>query len=116
MIEDIVKIKDFNNASTVEIKHGKYPDTVKKKVEDKVHAEDIDKYENKKVKEAIDNVVNAANYFKRTIKIEVDNDVMVVKVIDEKTGQVIRQIPPKELVELSRNAKDQKGLLINKEG
>jgi len=41
---------------------------------------------------------------------------MIVKVIDGDTDQVIRQIPAQELIELSKHAKDQKGLLINKEG
>ncbi|MBI5098516.1 MAG: flagellar protein FlaG [Nitrospirae bacterium] len=116
MIDSIIKIKDFDNASTKEMKRGDYPDAVKKKVEIKVNAEDTNKYENKRVKEAIDHIVYAANYFNRKIRLEVNNDIMVVKVIDEKTGQVIRQIPPDELVELSKNAKDLKGLLINKEG
>jgi flagellar protein FlaG len=68
------------------------------------------------VKEALERIVYAANYFNRKIRLEVDNDIMIVKVIDEKTGQVIRQIPSEEIVELSKNATDLKGLLINKEG
>jgi len=116
MIDSVIKIQNFDNASTKETKHGNYPDTVKKQVWNKVNAEDINKYENKRVKEAIEHVVHAANYFNRKIRLEVDNDIMIVKVIDEKTGQVIRQIPSEEIVELSKNAKDLKGLLINKEG
>jgi len=48
--------------------------------------------------------------------VEEDLNIMIVKVIDSETEEVIRQIPPKELVALSKNAKDLKGLLINKEG
>jgi flagellar protein FlaG len=116
MIDSVIKIQNFDNASTKEIKRSDYPDTVKKQVGNKVNAEDINKYENKRVKEAIEHIVYAANYFNRKIRLEVDNDIMIVKVIDEKTGQVIRQIPSEEIVELSKHAKDLKGLLINKEG
>ncbi|RJQ55207.1 MAG: flagellar protein FlaG [Nitrospiraceae bacterium] len=118
MIEDIIKMQDFDNASTKKIKRNDYPAVAGKKEENrgKVNTDDINRYENNRVKEAIDNIVSAANYFKRTIRIEIDNDIMIVKVVDEKTGKVIRQIPPEELVELSKNAIDQKGLLINEEG
>ena len=116
MIEDIVKIKDFNNASTVKIKHGNNSDTENKKAERTDNAENVNIHDNKKVKEAIDNIVSSANYFNRKIKLEIDQDIVVVKVIDGDTGKVIRQIPPQELVELSKNAIDLKGLLINKEG
>jgi len=118
MIDSIIKIQDFDNASTKKIKRDEHPDTVKEKVENrgKVNTEEINQYENKRVKEAIDNIVNAANYFNHKIRVEIDNDMMIVKIIDEKTGQVIRQIPSEELVELSKNTKDLKGLLINREG
>jgi flagellar protein FlaG len=116
MIEDIVKINDFKNASTVEIKQGNNSDAVNKKAEKTDSTEDVITYDNKRVKEAIDHVVSAANNYNHKIKLEVDNDIMIVKVIDEETGEVIRQIPPEELVALSKHAKDLKGLLINKEG
>jgi flagellar protein FlaG len=116
MIEDIVKIKNFNNASTVEIKHRNNSDTENKKTERTDNAENVKIHDNKRVKEAIDNIVSSANYFNRKIKFEIDQDIVVVKVIDGETGKVIRQIPPQELVELSKNAIDLKGLLISKEG
>jgi len=123
MIEDIVKTQDFNNVSTVEVRHGSNPAPQAKEIEKKVNAEKVDpgyaeKHEEKNIKEALDKISSIANSYNRKIRIEVDKDldIMIVKVIDGDTDQVIRQIPAEELVELSRHAKDQKGLLINKEG
>lgn len=123
MIEDIVKTQDFNNASTVEVRRGSNPAPQAKEIEIKVDAEKVDagyeeKHEDKNIKEALDKISSIANSYNRKIRIEVDKDldIMIVKVIDGDTDQVIRQIPAQELIELSKHAKDQKGLLINKEG
>lgn len=115
MIEDIVKTQNFNNASTVEIRQGSKPAPQTKEVDKKV---DTEKPEDKNVKEAMDKISNVANFYNRQIRLEIEEDlkIMIVKVIDGDTNEIIRQIPPKELVELSKHAKDQKGLLLNKEG
>jgi flagellar protein FlaG len=123
MIEDIVKTQDFNNASTVEVRRGSNPEPHVKEIEKKVVAEKADagyaeKPENKNIKEALDKISSIADSYNRQIRIEVDKElnITIVTIIDGNTGQVIRQIPAKELIELSKNAMDQKGLLINKEG
>jgi len=128
MIEDIVKTQDFNNASTVEVRRGSNPEPQAKTIEKKVVAEKVvaekvdagyaEKHEDKNIKETLDKISSIADSYSRKISIEVDTElnITIVKIIDADTGQVIRQIPAKELVELSKHAKDQKGLLINKEG
>ncbi len=71
--------------------------------------------DNDEVREAIKRIVDMANFFNRKIHVEIDRDleITIAKVIDSETEEVIRQIPPEEMVELSRKAKDMKGLLIN---
>jgi flagellar protein FlaG len=48
------------------------------------------------------------------LKIEVDDetDRVVVKVIKEESGEVIRQFPPEELLELEKFLSGSKGLLL----
>jgi len=125
MISGIVKQESLENIPAAEIKNRRYsepPKTEAQKAEDKqqkvYNAEDYKKDANLDTKEAMDKIQEAAILFNRKIRLEVeeDLDIMIVKVIDSDTDEVIRQIPPEELVELSRNAKDLKGLLINKEG
>jgi len=93
-------------------------DKNKKQEEKIVNSEDLVKHEQIDTGEAIDRIVNVARFFNRELRFEIekDLDIVIVKVIDGETEEVIRQLPPEELVKLSRNAKDLKGLLINKEG
>ena len=42
-----------------------------------------------------------------------DTNELVVKVIDRETNEVIRQIPPEELLELTKNLQEMQGNLVN---
>ncbi len=44
-----------------------------------------------------------------------DAKALIVKVVDTKTGQVIRQIPPEELVKLEASLSQSIGIIFNKE-
>ena len=116
MIEGIFKTEGLENvpAQKTEQSGPKY----KQRTGDTINSEDGGKGQNDKVQEAVERIVEAANYFKREIKLEVESDlgIMIVKVIDGETNKVIRQIPPKELVEISKRSKDLKGLIVDKEG
>jgi flagellar protein FlaG len=117
MIEDIVKTDNFNSASTVEIRRGSNDEPKVKETEKKAASENA-RSDSKSVKEAMDTISQVAKIHNSNIQIEFETDtnIMIVKVIDGDTGEVIRQIPPDELIALSRHAKNQKGLLIHKEG
>jgi len=89
------------------------------KAEEKIVNDDnLKKQDNIDIGEAIKKVAGTANFFNRKIQLEVENELnmVIVKIIDPETNKVIRQVPPEELVKLSKNAKDLKGLLIDKEG
>ncbi|MDN5360319.1 MAG: flagellar protein FlaG [Thermotogaceae bacterium] len=50
------------------------------------------------------------------LKIEFDKeaDMKVVKIVDHKTGEVLKEIPPKEIVELAKNLNEMLGILFDK--
>lgn len=83
-----------------------------------VNNEDLKKQESIDISEAMERVAGTANLFNRKIQLELEEELnmIVVKIIDSETNEVIRQLPPEEMVKLSKNAKDLKGLLIDKEG
>jgi len=89
-----------------------------KEEEKVVNNEDLKKQENIDISEAMERVASTAKLFNRKIQLRVDEEsnMVIVKIIDKETNEVIRQVPPEELVKLSRNARDLKGLLIDKEG
>jgi len=118
MIEGILKIQNLENISAQGTARRNHLNKDKEKAEDIVKAADTKKVQNDEVQDAVERVVDAAKFFNRKIQLEIENDlgITVVKVIDGDTKEVIRQIPPEELVQLSRRAKDLKGLLVSKEG
>ncbi len=122
MINGIFKKVNLENVSTPEVKYREFLHADKQKTEavEKKGSinKDRDKDKNIDVKEALDRIVSVAKFFNRKIRLEVEEelDITVVKVVDSETDKVVRQIPPEEFLELSKKARDLKGLLINKEG
>ncbi len=120
MINGIFKQENLENVPIVEIKNRRFSDADKTENQKGkvVNSEDIKKHEKIDTEEAMEKIAQTARLFNRNIRLEVDDDlkIMVVKVIDSETEEVIRQIPPEEIIRLSKNARDLKGLLINKEG
>lgn len=64
-----------------------------------------------RIKELTDN----GAYSVRFEKNQDINDV-VVKLVDSKTGDVIRQIPAEELLGLNKHLKDLRAVIVNKQG
>ncbi|RJQ47252.1 MAG: flagellar protein FlaG [Nitrospiraceae bacterium] len=118
MIEGTLKIQNSDRIPAREIETRNPLDKGKKKSETTVEAKDTKKNEKRDVQEAVDRIATAAQYFDRKIHIEIEKElgITVVKVVDGETNKVIRQIPPEEVIELSKRSQDLKGLLINKEG
>jgi hypothetical protein len=69
--------------------------------------------------QAVDFANLAANLFHTNLSFDYDERInqVVVKVMDDKTGQVIRQIPPEHMVQLVAGFKnDLRGLILNHQG
>ncbi len=49
------------------------------------------------------------------IKVDDETERVVVKVVEQKSGEVIRQIPPEELLKLDKYLSSPKGLLLSEE-
>ncbi|BFU91007.1 MAG: Flagellar protein FlaG [Nitrospira sp.] len=70
-----------------------------------------------------DEVVHAIQYISKEshqagdqLQISVDSDLdrVIVKIVDSQSGQVIRQIPAEELINLAKQLKNLNGLLVEK--
>lgn len=93
-------------------------DGKEKRKEEEIKADSGKKAEEDNVEKAIEDIEDAAKFFDRKLRLEIEEElgITVVKVIDGETEKVIRQIPPEELVELSKRARDLKGHLLDTEG
>jgi len=121
MINGIIEKRaglEIMSAAETKVRSNNKAEKVAKEEEKVVNSDDLKKQENIDITEAMERVAGTANVFNRKIQLEVDKEsnMVIVKIIDSETNEVIRQVPPEELVRLSKNTTDLKGLLIDKEG
>lgn len=66
------------------------------------------------LEQAVGKVREALQQSSSHLLIEVDQELrrVVVKIVNEDSGEVIRQIPPQEVIDLAKNLADHKGLLL----
>lgn len=87
-------------------------DVHKNKESNHVKKGDADKLKEKERAEALIN-----RFMDRTTRLEVDNELhrVIIKLIDKKSGEIIRQIPPEELIELAKKMRSAEGVFLDKE-
>jgi len=118
MIEGVINKVNVEKLPTTDTQRRNNVQTDRKQDEEVINSENTKPVENSSLNEAVERIVSAAKMFDRKINVDIDQDtnIVVVKVIDPETNEVIRQIPPEEVLELSRNSQDLTGLLLNVEG
>jgi flagellar protein FlaG len=69
------------------------------------------------VKSLVEKLNSSISTLNDSVKFSYSEDAkaLVVKVIDSKTGQVIRQIPPEELIKLEASLSQSIGIIFNRE-
>ncbi|MGE4546559.1 MAG: flagellar protein FlaG [Desulfurella sp.] len=69
------------------------------------------------VKNLVEKLNSSIGTLNNSVKFSYSEDAkaLVVKVVDSKTGQVIRQIPPEELIKLEASLSQSIGIIFNKE-
>lgn len=75
----------------------------------KIEAEDLQK--------AVDKVREVFQKVEPRLQFEIDPDLhrVIVKIMNGESGEVIRQIPPQEVLDLARNFQASTGLLLKQE-
>ncbi|MBI5672624.1 MAG: flagellar protein FlaG [Nitrospirae bacterium] len=74
--------------------------------------------ERSRVEQAATRVNEVLSLANPQLRISVDDETerVVVKVVEQESGEVIRQIPPEELLELEKYLSSPKGLLLQEQG
>ena len=67
------------------------------------------------LKLVLEEIKKRFDLFSKYLKIEIDEDldIPVVKIMDQKTNEVIRQIPPEYLLKIMKNLDQLLGLMVN---
>lgn len=74
----------------------------------------LDKPDAKRVLESIENINKVMAGFSISVQFKIDPDYkeLIVKVVEQETGQLIRQIPTEDVVKMSKAVDNLKGLLF----
>ena len=82
------------------------------------HAEPADKklVDRKAIEQTIAKIREAIGPANASLKIEIDpdSDRIIVKVLDDQSGELIRQIPSQEMVEIAKRLDMMQGIFITK--
>lgn len=83
-------------------------------IDGKTQGKDDAQSELKEVKQAVSDINKAMQFMSRQLEFSVDTDSerTIVKVIDQQTREVIRQMPTKEALEIGKALEKAQGLLI----
>ena len=81
----------------------------------KVKAAEAEKPSAGKVQQSLDDINKAMIGFSISVQFQIDPDYkdLIVKVVDQDTGKLIRQIPTEEAVKMSKSMDSLKGLLFS---
>ncbi len=79
--------------------------------------EELKKLDKNQIESLLKDIKEKFDYMNKYLKIEIDKDLQepVIKIIDKKTNEVVRQIPPEYLLELAKRIDELVGLLFRKE-
>ncbi len=85
--------------------------------ESKNISDDLKKLNKEQIENLFKDIKEKFDYMNKYLKIEIDKDLHepVVKIIDKRTNEVIRQIPPEYLLDLAKKIDKLVGLLFSKE-
>ncbi len=78
---------------------------------------ELEKLDKEQIENLFKDIKEKFDYMNKYLKIEIDKDLHepVVKIIDKKTNEVVRQIPPEYLLDLAKKIDKLVGLLFSKE-
>jgi flagellar protein FlaG len=111
-------IQEIKSVNITQSLHQNFEESTKLNVETKDTERSSEKGESLSI-EDIENVIKEMNrfvqIFNTKISFEIDKDTRktILKIVDAQTNEIIRQIPPEELLEISRRISELLGLIIN---
>lgn len=115
-----MNVEAINLQTTAQFQLSKGSDQVseaRKKADDLVQSEQVEKKQIQP-EELLKQIKAMTDDGLYSVRFENDNDAgeLVVKIVDRETDEVIRQIPPEDLLKLTQRLQDLRGNLVDKVG
>ena len=112
-----VRVRDSQKAGDVESFRVKKEKDAERKEPTKLEESQNSKQGSEQIEEAVSRLQNTFQDVEPRIELSVDKELnqVIVRVFDEESGDLIRQIPSEEILKLDRFFADQSGLFVEKE-
>ena len=112
-----VRVRDSQKAGDVESFRVKKEKDVERKEPIKLEESQNSKTGPEQVEEVVSRLQNALQNIEPRIELSVDKELkqVIIRVFDEESGELIRQIPSEEILKLDRFFADPSGLFVEEE-
>lgn len=112
-----VRVRDSQKAGDVESFRVKKEKDAERKEPTKLEESQNSKPGPEQIEEVVTRLQNALQHIEPRIELSVDKELnqVIVRLFDKESGDLIRQIPSEEILELDRFFADQPGLFVEEE-
>jgi flagellar protein FlaG len=112
-----VRVRDSQKAGDVESFRVKKEKDAERKEPIKLEESQNSRPESEQIEEVLTRLQNSLQHVEPRIELSVDKELnqVIVRLFDKESGDLIRQIPSEEILELDRFFADQSGLFVEEE-
>ena len=112
-----VRVRDSQKAGDVESLRVKKEKAIERREPNRLEESQNSKPGSEQIEEAVTRLQNTFQDVEPRIELSVDKELnqVIVRVFDEESGDLIRQIPSEEILKLDRFFADQSGLFVEEE-
>ena len=100
----------------IDLQNQKTNNPIKKEMLEEIVNQNVNKVDIQRIQDELNKIIANTDIFSRKIQLNYAEDInrIVITVIDKDSGEVLREIPSKELQNLARHLQDAIGVLYDK--
>jgi len=115
MVTEVDSVQN-KKITPIDILNQKVNKPVPKEVLEDIVNQKVDRVDIQRIQEELNKIIANTDIFSRRVQLSYNEDInrVIVTVIDRDSGEVLREIPSKELQNLARHLQDAIGVLYDK--
>ena len=116
MVSEINNNIQNKKVPPIDLQNQKTNNPIKKEMLEEIVNQNVNKVDIQRIQDELNKIIANTDIFSRKIQLNYAGDInrIVITVIDKDSGEVLREIPSKELQNLARHLQDAIGVLYDK--
>ncbi len=116
MVSEINNNIQNKKVPPIDLQNQKTNNPIKKEMLEEIVNQNVNKVDIQRIQDELNKIIANTDIFSRKIQLNYAEDInrIVITVIDKDSGEVLREIPSKELQNLARHLQDAIGVLYDK--